>query len=80
VTFLEIFITLYPACALLIALWVILARAWHSEDARTRRVLDGRAVLVDGEWVILQEDGAPLCNLSAYFDDLPVKHQIRGSL
>ena len=69
----DLFLQFFPACALLTTWFFIM---WHNrerEDAKVRRSLHGRALLVDGQWRILQEDGAPLCDvdIATYFDELP---------
>jgi hypothetical protein len=69
----DLFFQFFPACALLVVWFFILADNRLREDAKVRRSLHGRALLVDGKWRILQEDGAPLCDvdIATYFDELP---------
>lgn len=71
--FLNIALQLFPLCALLVTWFFILADNRRKEDREHVRTLAGRALLVDGKWRILQEDGEPLCDVDilTYFDELP---------
>jgi hypothetical protein len=70
---------LFSITALAIATMLMIAfhlrDKWDAQDAETRRILHNTPYrMVNGEWMVFQEDGHPLMNLSAYFDELPVTH------
>ena len=69
----EIFLQIFPACALLVAWFFIMADNRLREDRMVRRLLHGRLIKVDGSLRILQEDGRHLCDvdIATYFDELP---------
>jgi hypothetical protein len=69
----EIFLQVFPACALLVAWFFIMADNRNREDAQVRRRLHGRLIEIDGKFRILQEDGNALCDvdIATYFDELP---------
>jgi hypothetical protein len=69
----DVFLQFFPACLLFV--WIVFrtVEEWGKEDRETRRALAGRALLIDGSWRILQEDGKPLADIdiATYFDELP---------
>ena len=63
---LEVFGMLFPACALFVTVLFILRDSWEKEDVRVRRSLAGKLYQVDGRFVILQENGAPIMFMEGY--------------
>jgi hypothetical protein len=71
--FLNIALQLFPLCSLLVTWFFILVDNRSKEDARVRRLLHGRHVIIGDRLRILQEDGNALVDVDirTYFDDLP---------
>jgi len=69
----DLFLQFFPACALLVTWFFIMADNQLQEDRKIRRLLHGRLIEIDGKFRILQEDGNHLCDvdIATYFDELP---------
>ena len=61
----DTFLQFFPACLLFI--WIVFrtTEEWRKEDKLIRRRLAGLG-MIEGRWVIRQEDGAPLMFLENY--------------
>jgi hypothetical protein len=68
-----LFLAAFPLCFLFCWLVSKILDWWKADDAKTRRLLHGRAMQIDGQWRVFQEDGQHLTDIDikSYFDDLP---------
>jgi hypothetical protein len=64
-TFIQILLMVFPACLLFVWIAFRTTEEWMKEDRLIRRRLAGLG-MIDGRYVIRQEDGGPLMFLENY--------------